>query len=512
MDRHIVILGGGTAGLLASLILTSHNPSYTVTVVESEKIGIIGVGEGSTEHWLEFMNYCNISIPELVKETGATFKSGIKFINWNGDKDHYWHALPIQTTQIENQSGTYPIILHAIAENLHSDTTVWESCLNHTIREPYPQATAQFHFDTRKLNTYFHKLARDRGVEFFTDDIVDVKLDDQGFVDSIVGEVQTYRGDFFIDASGFNRVISSKLGVKWNDVSEYLPMNRAIAFPTPYQEDIPPYTSATAMSSGWMWRIPTQDRFGNGYVYCDKFISDDDAFAEAQSVFDHPIEVAKSVKFSAGYVDKFWVKNCLNIGLSAMFVEPLEASSIGSTIQQCFGFISVYKHWDRKYPATENRYNLQMTEMAKNIVDFIQLHYFTKRNDSEFWRWCQNGGVKMTPFNKETFECFKHMYPSNAMFNDYWLMFKSLNWVQVMHGLGHLNPEHAHSLIKQYPNISNYRSFLMKEKDLTYASSIPHRQALEIVKTRSYDHALEDATIGELLGGNKWNMFTGSPD
>jgi tryptophan halogenase len=480
----IVILGGGTAGLLAAIMLKRQSPHKEITVVESSKIGIIGVGEGSTEHWKTFMEFADISLDQLVRETGATYKNGICFTNWNGDNDRYWHALPGKMTQIDEQTGTYPFSLLMLANEEHSDATVWHSCLDWKVAEPYNDSVNQYHFDTRKLNTFFHNLAEKRGVKFFDDDIDEVLLDKDGFVEKLVGKNNTYEGDFFIDASGFGKVISSKLGADWVDCSDYLPMNSAIAFPTPYKEEIPPFTEARALSSGWMWRIPTQDRFGNGYVYCDRFISDEDALAEVSAEFDHPIEVAKKVKFGAGYLKNFWNKNCVSVGLGGMFVEPLEASSIGSTIQQIFRLQSSMPFIDRNNMASlADAYNNDMRKMAENIIDFIQLHYFTKRRDSEFWQWA-NSELPLTPFNKKHLEEYKVSYPKIGDTEHHWNMFKSQNFYQVMHGLGLLDPKYAKQVVKDY-ELENKAIAIARYYDLSYdeSTAITHREALEFSKT-----------------------------
>ena len=479
----ITILGGGTAGLLAALMLKQQNKNSCVSVIESDKIGIIGVGEGSTEHWKTFMEYVQIDLAELLRETGATYKNGIKFTNWNGDGDHYWHALPGKMTQLDTRTGTYPFLVKMIADEEHSDSTVWHSCLDWTVAEPYNDAVNQYHFDTRKLNSYFHKTAEKRGIVFYKDEIENVVIDNEGFVEKLVGANGEYNADFFIDASGFNRVISSKLGAEWIDCSDYLPMNSAIAFPTPYKEEIPPYTEARALSSGWMWRIPTQDRFGNGYVYCDKFISDEDALAEVSAEFDHPIEVAKKVKFSAGYLKNFWTKNCVSVGLGGMFVEPLEASSIGSTIQQIFGVQSSLPSWTRgNSDIVAETYNHSFRDMASNIIDFIQLHYITKRRDSEFWKWCAED-LKLTDFNKKNIDAWCKTYPVNEQFNKHWYMFKAVNFAQVLHGVGLLDSTHAKELMNRFELENTAMSIaVFYDKSYNIDTAIPHRQALEFSK------------------------------
>jgi len=482
MINNITILGGGTAGLIAALMLKQSLKVANVKVIESSKIGIIGVGEGSTEHWDTFMKFIGIDAQDLISNTGATYKLGIRFENWNGDGKHYWHAIGHEFGHLDENTGLYPWAYKCIADNLTADDTVWEEVRTNTVRPPFTHVSNQYHFDTRKLNDYFHRLASERGIQFYDDEIENVILDEEGFVKTLVGKKQSYDGDFFIDSSGFNRVISSKLGAKWIDCGDKLPMNSALAFPTPYQEEIHQWTNAKALSSGWMWRIPTQDRFGNGYVFCDQFISEDQAYEEIVKEIGFEPEIGKKVKFSAGYVDRFWIKNCLSIGLAGMFVEPLEASSIGSTIQQIFGFINSIHCWNRENKSYIDRYNTDFSGVAQNIIDFIQLHYITKRNDSDFWRWVKDG-IVLTDFNKENLEIWKNTFPSHAIFNDHYKMFKSINFIQVLHGLELFNTEaFKESYYTKYPYYDEVvKDILVEDKLYDKKSIVSHREAINSV-------------------------------
>ena len=397
MIKSICILGGGTSGVVTALVLKQWYPTMDITIVESSSVGIVGVGEGSTEHWKHFMQATQIDLKELITETGATFKSGIRFENWNGDGKSFMHALHGSYTDVIH-NGMPAVMLDLMNRGAEHLTPI--SIVNSIHYAPVDTSVNQYHFDTHKLNIFLHKKCVERGVKTVDADIVDVILDEQGFVKSLVGtdNVQ-YTAELFVDCSGFAKIISSKLGSKWVDCGEYLPMNRAIAFPTPGEVDIPSHTLSRALSSGWQWRIPTQDRYGNGYVYSSDFISDDAAIAEIQELYPDDIQVAKSFKFSAGYINKFWIKNCVSIGLSGSFVEPLEASSIGTSIQQAFALGSSILSWSRGDDTIAKQYNKHFEIVAKNIIDFVQLHYVTKRDDSEFWRSCKD--IKLTDFNKE---------------------------------------------------------------------------------------------------------------
>lgn len=485
MTKSICILGGGTSGLVTALVLKRWYPALEVKIVESSKIGIVGVGEGSTEHWATFMKVANINLKDLITETGATFKSGIKFENWNGDGKFYFHSLHANYTDTiySGLPATSVALMLNGAEHLTPD-----SILNS--RHYFPLATTvnQYHFDTFKLNTFLHKTATARGVVIVDDDISDVVLDDQGFVSHLVGKdnVQHY-ADLFVDCSGFARVISSKLGAKWVDCGEYLPMNRAFAFPTPGTNDIPSHTISKALSSGWSWRIPTQERYGNGYVFSDEFITEGQAVDELQQHYDTKIDIGRSFKFSAGYVNKFWIKNCVTLGLAGSFVEPLEATSIGTSIQQALGLGSALLSWDKHNTKVSDQYNIHFEAVAKNIIDFVQLHYLTKRNDSEFWKSCKN--LKLTEFNKEMVPFFKNVVPTRMFFNEPHLLFTEQNWMHIMYGLGMFNID----AIKQMWNMHDStltdeaNALILRSKEFENNNvSLSHRESLAYIMSDKF--------------------------
>jgi len=484
MISSLIVLGGGTSGLISALMIKKSWPELKVTVIESSTIGIIGVGEGSTEHWGRFMSHIDLNVPDLIREAGATYKIGIKFNNWHGDQTSYWHSLGEDYTKRCPSTGLYYMLMGMIGDNRNQNESVYKFSRDSHHAEPLHLSTAQYHFDTFKLNTFLHKKAKERGIEFIDTDIVDVELDEQGYVSSLIdNNNQRYSSDFYIDCSGFKRIIGTKLGIKWISCQEELPMNSAMAFPTPGTDDIPSYTEATALTSGWMWRIPTQERYGNGYVFCDSFITEDQAQQELESIHGK-VNIGRRIKFTPGYVNRSMVKNCAMIGLSSIFVEPLEASSIGTTIQQIFLLIPNLFHFSRgDGNRTSNMYNQYMEEINQNVIDFIQLHYFTQRSDSEFWRWCKSNGA-MTEFNRNTLEYFKTNWPNHLFFNNQLALFSSINWIQVMWGLRLFDSSAIKSKIP-----SSLRPLIdsQEEEIDQYVSSVQtfsHRESIEILKTR----------------------------
>lgn len=493
MINSLCILGGGTSGLVAALMMRRAWPELKITMIESSQLGIIGVGEGSTEHWRKFMDHIGVNVPQLMRETGATYKIGIKFTNWQGDGKHYFHSLSEQFGHHSPENGLPYQWLKFALDKEDPLNTVWSYSANSLHAEPLHQILYQYHFDTFKLNDFLHRLCKERNIEVVDTQIKDVILDDDGYVKELVDENnQTHAYDFYFDCSGFRRIIGSKLGVEWIDCSEQLPMNSAIAFPTGYTEDIPSYTESTALSSGWVWRIPTQERYGNGYVFCDDFINETQAYDEVSEHYSknlgikETLEIGRKVKFKAGHVNKFWTKNCVMIGLSGIFVEPLEASSIGTTIQQCFYLLPTVFHYQRGETHTEQQYNKNIEGISKNIIDFIQLHYLTKRDDSEFWRWVKNN-IKLTDFNRNNLDYFKKSGVNPHYFNDPMKLFSHMNYYQVMLGLDMFDAETIRS--HYYPQMAKYDHIIkeLEKESAEFESNLKvfkHREAINILKER----------------------------
>jgi tryptophan halogenase len=244
--------------------------------------------------------------------------------------------------------------------------------------------------------------------------------------------------------------------------------------------------------SGWAWRIPTQERFGNGYVFCDEFINETQAYDEVQQHYTEklgikePLQIGKKFKFAAGHVDQFWIKNCVAVGLSGVFVEPLEASSIGTTIQQSFMLSPSLGFFTRGESLTAKKYNEIMQGVCNNIVDFIQLHYITQRDDTEFWKWIRHN-LKLTDFNREYLPYFRKNMTNVFYFNEHFTLFKHLNFIQVMHGLRLFHPEKMKDVYTKH--LSRYDDDINKILNLNgnmevIKDSFSHREALNILKER----------------------------
>jgi hypothetical protein len=217
-----------------------------ITVIKSNKIGAIGVGEGSNEHWEDFSKLTGISVNDIIANAGATFKHGIKFVNWRNGKDTFYHSLPEWFVSQDSYTGLPFTLMNFVSNNVDPEKIVFDLALEGKIAGPLGVGVGQFHFDTFKLNAFLEKLCVDRNIKIIEDTVVRVELDQSGNVDTLVGETYKHQFEFYIDTTGFERVIHKQLGSKWISYQKHLPTNSAIAFPSPLDGKIGTFTTATA--------------------------------------------------------------------------------------------------------------------------------------------------------------------------------------------------------------------------------------------------------------------------
>lgn len=474
--KSILIVGAGTAGYISALILkTRFGDSIKIDIVKSDKIGIIGVGEGSTEHWNDFLLYTGINYKEIIKECDATCKIGIMFKNWS-DSD-FLHSIVTHNNFLFSQTraGYLKLISDNCDKKELNDSLSWQNKVNIDCLKNDYSPTNQYHFNTFKLNNFLNKKCLEREIQIFDDEINNVLINEKG-IDKIKGVKKEYVYDFYIDCTGFKKLLISKLGAKWLSYSKYLKMNEAIAFPTEDTDEYSIYTTATALNYGWMFNIPTYGRQGNGYIFNNNFINADQAKEEVEKFLNKKIEIARHIKFDPGALDKFWIKNCVAVGLSANFVEPLEATSIGTSIQQIFALM----HYLPKFDETDIvQYNESIDGIMENIKDFILLHYMTK--DKE---------IKLTEFLKNNIEKWQRRLPIDEDFNIYktkYKLFNAENFIQILYGLDILNTK---KLKENYLNLNkelikqletNFNLIKNNEK-INNLVSIGHKKYLTMIR------------------------------
>jgi tryptophan halogenase len=457
----IVIVGGGTAGWLAGCMAANLNKllkndgtskQYDVTVIESSNIPIIGAGEGSTGLLMEYITkkFKNLGVNEIdfLYETDSTLKLGIRFKDWDGVGTEY--LSPIQPTF----SSSYNVdidLLSFIMHGHYADSSPAGYLMHNGLSSFYTTknktvGTHSYHFDAHKVGKYLKKIALQNGIKHIDAEITDVNIN------TITGECDSVRlketnelvtADLWIDCSGFSRLLANKVGAGWISYKDNLPVNSALPYLHKYEknEDIKLETLAWAQPNGWMWQIPTQERYGCGYVFCDYFTNADGALRELEKTTGRKIQPIRELKFDVGRLKEFWSKNVISIGLSSGFLEPLQATSIHSSIVQCELLFNhcLYSEKQKTMNITSiNRYNEFVGHMFDDFRDLLQIHYMSKRNDSDFWKFVKNELVK-TEKTKYMMEVSKYRCPSMFDFDIYHGAAGWGVWCWTMVGLGYVD-------------------------------------------------------------------------
>lgn len=457
----IVVVGGGTAGWLGAYIISKAQKGvHEIVVVESSSIDIIGAGEGSTGLLKGVITGAIFgekeSLQEIdvfMKKTDATKKIGIRHANWTNEFTSYY--APLDASISERRSPD--VALNYVISKFGNDKAYLASHMGQSFENnTFPTGDFAFHFDGRKVGPYFKdRLATNSKVSFVDGTVQDVVVSPNGKIEKLVleGGIEL-DGDFFIDCTGFARVLMGKLESKWKSYKQHLPVDSAIPFISHYKDNnemIEPVTTAHALSSGWMWDIPLQTRRGRGYVYSSEFISDEDARLEVSKLVGEDVQPLKQLKFNSGRLEELWKSNCLALGLGAGFSEPLEATSIHLTIYQSIYFC--YEFLRKSADATSTKSNIEMYnkavgEVYDDYMNFLVLHYQGGRDDSEFWRYIKEGNT-LTPFVSEIMDRAKTGLPTKAHYKDSLGSAPQL-WNYVISGLKLVDPASARETLELY--------------------------------------------------------------
>ncbi len=387
--RRVVIAGGGTAGWITAFALVKQLGALVeITLVESDEIGTVGVGESVIPTARTFHDYMGIDEADFVRATGSTFKLGISFEDWAREGDRYIHSFGTIGR------STWMVDFHHFwlrACELGAAADIGDYCLEHQAAAagrfgPSKQVPLNYayHLDAGMYGRYLRGLAENAGVRRVEGKIAEVRQDaESGAIEALVLDSGTVvEGDLFIDCTGFRALLIGKaLGVGFEDWSHWLPTDSALAVQTRAVEPPLPYTRAIAHRAGWRWRIPLQHRVGNGLVYSSAHMSDDEARALLdRSIVGETLIEPRLIRFKAGYRPKVWVKNCIAIGLSTGFVEPLESTSIHLIMIAVTRLLQVFPHQGVSSAVAE-RFNAQAAREIEGIRDFIVLHYHLNERD-----------------------------------------------------------------------------------------------------------------------------------
>lgn len=453
----IVIVGGGSSGWMSAALLAKlTGQRYRIELVESEQIGTVGVGEATIPAIKLYNHLCGIDEQEFVRATGATFKLGIEFVHWGQKGDSYFHAFGALGRQWEwlsfyqywlklKQEGlALPFEQYCIASQMAMQHKFMPADPTKP-KSPVSEIAYAYHFDASLYARYLRTLSEQRGVIRHEGLIKHVDRDAiSGHIRHLLLEDgRQVAGDLFIDCSGIRALlIGQAMGVGYDDWSHWLPNDSAWTAPSARLAELPPYTRSTAHEFGWQWRIPLQHRTGNGLVFSSAYVSDD----LAQQRLLETLEQQHSaepwlIRFTTGKRKQMWVGNCVAIGLSSGFLEPLESTSLHLVQTAITRLVNLFP--DRSFAqANTDHYNLLAAEEMAQIRDFIIAHYkVTQRDDSDYWRYLKHMVVPDSLQQKlDIFQAYGRVHRVADE------LFREDSWVQVLLGQ-RLMPQHYDAMV-----------------------------------------------------------------
>lgn len=440
-----VIVGGGTAGWMAASILSRslNNSGCEIELIESPYTPTIGVGEATIPSIMDVLHFLKIPAKDFIAKTNATFKLGIKFVDWHTKGEHYWHQFGLIGSKIDGKE----FYQHWLKHNFNGgklDLTDFSPSIalakQNKFFIPDPKhptnlsgSTYALHFDAGLVAEYLREYCKAKNVKVIKAHVNKVNLTEDGRISDLsLDEGENIAGDFFIDCSGQKGLlIKDALRVGFENWQHYMPVNKAVAMQTEKMDNLPPYTESIAHQHGWRWQIPLHNRTGNGYVYCSDYCSDEEAIELLKkNVIGKPITEPKIIEFTTGKREKIWYKNCLAVGLSSGFLEPLESTSIYLIMKVMLNFVQSIPD-KNLHQGTITEFNRLMDIEYKCIRDFIVLHYCTSnRKDSDFWNMWQNLPI---PKSLETkLDLFKE---HGRLYNNKLDLFSEYSWYAVLEGM-----------------------------------------------------------------------------
>lgn len=448
----VAIIGGGTAGWMAAAALSQHfGTALSITLVESDTIGTIGVGEATIPQIRRFNASLGIDEKDFLRATGGTFKLGIEFIGWQRDGSRYFHGFG----DVGRSLGLVPFYHYWLryqqegggraleAFNLHARAAHAGRFGPGTGRAT-PLPSAAYHFDAGRYAAFLRRFAEARGVTRMQGEVRTWQRDGEtGFIRSLsLGDGRDLKADFFIDCTGFRALlIGGALQGRFEDWSRWLVCDRAFACPSEGRGRLDPFTRSTARQAGWQWEIPLRDRTGNGHVYASAFTDDESA---AKTLMDtlpgralgDPVPLC----FATGYRPEMWTANCVSLGLASGFLEPLESTSIHLIQAGIARLVSLFPTADCAPPLAA-AFNRQMAAEYCAIRDFLVLHYHLNERQGTLWDYCRS--MPLPDSLQERIALFRSTGRIQRRDND---LFDVPSWLQVMWGQG-LRPQGRHPMV-----------------------------------------------------------------
>ena len=526
--ENIVIVGGGSAGWMTAAYLSKAlDKNINITLVESSNVSTVGVGEATFSTIKLFFDFLGLQEHEWMPKCNATYKMAIKFVNWNSKGQHFYHpfqryetinGFDISEWWLKMKRFSEPFdyscfLIPMLCDNQKSprylDGKVFDDKNQHlfspqnptkenvlaNLSEQYPYA---YHFDARLLANFLKDYATNRGVKQILDDVTEVGLREDGSINHITTKNHSdISGDLFIDCTGFRGLlINQALDEPFISFSESLLCDRAVAMqiPTDIKENgINPYTTATALSSGWVWNIPLYGRIGTGYVYSSEFLSQDEAEQEFRNHLGPASDDCKAlhIKMRVGRNRNSWVKNCIGIGLSSGFVEPLESTGI-FFIQH--GIEELVSHFPDKSFNDEliRSYNKRIADCIDGVRDFLTLHYCASdRSDTPFWKATKDR-IKVPERLNESLKLWKTRLPNNKNINQNYHGFESYSYSVMLLGLNYI-PESSLPVLDHLNESDAIEIFnTIKEKSEHLNNTLPSQNdyLTHVINSHSQDLVL----------------------
>jgi tryptophan halogenase len=481
--KRVVIAGGGTAGWMAAAALSrTLGQVLDITLVESDEIGTVGVGEATIPTLVNFHRLLDIKEPEFMSATQATFKLGIAFENWRNLNQNYIHSFGL-TGKDHWTAGFQHFWLRGRERKLALDygeyclelKAAQESRFSHLPRNGMNYA---FHLDASLYARFLRKFSEGFGAKRLEGKIVEVKTDaESGFISSLrLDNGAEVAGDLFIDCTGFRALlIGQTLNVGYEDWSHWLFNDSAIAVQTESVREPIPYTRSIAGEAGWQWRIPLQHRVGNGIVFSSRYMSDERAKeALMESIEGKALVEPRVIRFKPGQRSKCWSKNCIALGLASGFIEPLESTNI-HVIQR--GLMRLLQSFPQVITQTDiDEYNFQTNFEIKHIRDFVVMHFkLTDRQDTPYWRACRS--MEISASLKHRIELFRD---TGRVFRIPSELFAENSWIQVMLGQG-IEPRQHHPVadIMDDGDLSRFLEEIKRSVDQSLEQLPSHQAYIE---------------------------------
>ena len=490
----IVIVGGGTSGLVTAAIMQNYwGDSVNISLIYDPDNQSIGVGEGTTPSFIDVFNdTLGYTTEDAIRELDATIKLGVLFKNWIPNEEYYHGFGQVTCDSSEQQnddlSDNYSAF-HSLLNNTYNGGVNWNKA-NTLIPNKLTGYHYAFHITTDKLCNFLFDYLKDR-VTLIPDVISRVTSDGKN-IQSVTGKnTGNYHADLFVDASGFKSILLNELNPEWVDLSQHLPIDSAIPqLVNNNTGKIPTYTLSEATQNGWIWQIPTQERFGTGYLYSSKFTSDDEAKEDYNRWLNDnhgvQLESDRIIKWKTGHWKEAWIGNCVAVGLSGGFIEPLEALTHQYLTFMVETFVSINSTL-KNLDYNRDRFNMVQNRIFFDYSQFLNLHYCTNRDDSPFWRHMTNNKTKwVRTMEQKCKHEFLDLFRNDDML-DYW---GHDNYIQVMNGIHMFNKD----AIKDYALSRKNSEQLFKdakeqhefiENSKKQFEYVDHKQFLESIKELS---------------------------